>query len=76
MTKTGDNLANVIQYLAEQHGDQLERIGRLGGLVSLPGPVLLVLPKAAGAPLAFRCSWCSIRLYCTFSPCIFSRVRD
>lgn len=26
MTKTGDNLANVIQYLAEQHGDQLERI--------------------------------------------------
>lgn len=26
LTKTGDNLANVIQYLAEQYGDQLERI--------------------------------------------------
>lgn len=26
LTKTGDNLANVIQYLAEQHGDQLEHI--------------------------------------------------
>jgi predicted ATPase len=26
MTKSGDNLANVIQYLAEQHGTQLERI--------------------------------------------------
>jgi predicted ATPase len=26
LTKTGDNLANVIQYLAEQHPDQLERI--------------------------------------------------
>lgn len=26
MTNTRDNLANVIQYLAEQHGDQLERI--------------------------------------------------
>lgn len=26
MTRTGDNLANVIQYLAEQHGDRLERI--------------------------------------------------
>jgi len=26
LTKTGDNLANVIQYLAEQHGDRLERI--------------------------------------------------
>ncbi|HNP51811.1 MAG TPA: AAA family ATPase, partial [Nitrosomonas nitrosa] len=26
LTKTGDNLANVIQYLAEQHGDQLEQI--------------------------------------------------
>ncbi len=26
LTKAGDNLANVIQYLAEQHGDRLERI--------------------------------------------------
>ncbi|MCC5871778.1 MAG: AAA family ATPase [Gammaproteobacteria bacterium] len=26
LTKDGDNLANVIQYLAEQHPDQLERI--------------------------------------------------
>ena len=26
LTKTGDNLANVIQYLAEQHEDQLDRI--------------------------------------------------
>jgi predicted ATPase len=26
LTKTGDNLANVVQYLAEQHGDRLERI--------------------------------------------------
>ena len=26
MSKTGDNLANVIQYLAEQHGDRLEQI--------------------------------------------------
>ena len=26
MTKTGDNLANVIQYLAEQHGDRLQQI--------------------------------------------------
>lgn len=26
MTKTGDNLANVIQFLAEQHGDRLQRI--------------------------------------------------
>ncbi len=26
LTKTGDNLANVIQYLAEQHGDRLEHI--------------------------------------------------
>ncbi len=26
LTKTGDNLANVIQYLAEQHSDRLERI--------------------------------------------------
>ena len=26
LSKTGDNLANVIQYLAEQHADQLERI--------------------------------------------------
>lgn len=26
LTKTGDNLANVIQYLAEQHGERLERI--------------------------------------------------
>ena len=26
LSKTGDNLANVIQYLAEQHGDRLERI--------------------------------------------------
>lgn len=26
MTKTGDNLANVIQYLAEQHGDRLEQV--------------------------------------------------
>lgn len=26
LTKTGDNLANVIQYLAEQHGDRLEAI--------------------------------------------------
>jgi predicted ATPase len=26
LTKTGDNLANVIQYLAEQHGDRLEQI--------------------------------------------------
>lgn len=26
LTKTGDNLANVIQYLAEQHPEQLERI--------------------------------------------------
>jgi len=26
LTKTGDNLANVIQYLAERHPDQLERI--------------------------------------------------
>lgn len=26
LTTTGDNLANVIQYLAEQHGDRLERI--------------------------------------------------
>lgn len=29
LTKTGDNLANVIQYLAEQHPDQLERIERV-----------------------------------------------
>ncbi|HSV74413.1 MAG TPA: AAA family ATPase [Chthonomonadales bacterium] len=26
MTKTGDNLANVIQYLAEQHVDRFERV--------------------------------------------------
>jgi predicted ATPase len=26
MSKTGDNLANVVQYLAEQHGARLERI--------------------------------------------------
>ncbi|HAZ60102.1 MAG TPA: ATPase [Gammaproteobacteria bacterium] len=26
MTRTGDNLANVIQYLAEQHGERLEQI--------------------------------------------------
>jgi predicted ATPase len=26
LTRTGDNLANVIQYLAEQHGDRLEKI--------------------------------------------------
>ncbi len=26
LTKTGDNLANVIQFLAEQHGERLERI--------------------------------------------------
>ena len=26
LTKSGDNLANVIQYLAEQHGDRLEQI--------------------------------------------------
>jgi predicted ATPase len=26
LTKSGDNIANVIQYLAEQHSDQLERI--------------------------------------------------
>lgn len=26
LSRTGDNLANVIQYLAEQHGDRLERI--------------------------------------------------
>ncbi len=26
MTKTGDNLANVIQFLAEQHGNRLEQI--------------------------------------------------
>jgi predicted ATPase len=26
LTKTGDNLANVIQYLAEQHGSRLEEI--------------------------------------------------
>jgi len=26
LSKTGDNLANVIQYLAEQHADRLERI--------------------------------------------------
>jgi predicted ATPase len=26
LTKTGDNLANVVQYLAEQHGEQLEQI--------------------------------------------------
>jgi predicted ATPase len=26
LSKTGDNLANVIQYLAEQHGSRLERI--------------------------------------------------
>jgi predicted ATPase len=26
LTKTGDNLANVIQYLAEQHPQQLERV--------------------------------------------------
>ncbi len=26
MTKTGDNLANVIQHLAEQHGNRLEKI--------------------------------------------------
>jgi predicted ATPase len=26
LTRTGDNLANVIQYLAEQHGDRLEQI--------------------------------------------------
>jgi predicted ATPase len=29
LTKTGDNLANVIQYLAEQHPAQLERIERV-----------------------------------------------
>ncbi len=28
LTKTGDNLANVIQYLAEQHSAQLDRIFR------------------------------------------------
>lgn len=26
LSKTGDNLANVIQYLAEQHGDRLEHV--------------------------------------------------
>jgi predicted ATPase len=26
LSKTGDNLANVIQYLAERHGDQLEQV--------------------------------------------------
>ncbi len=26
MSRTGDNLANVIQYLAEQHGDRLEQV--------------------------------------------------
>jgi predicted ATPase len=26
LSKTGDNLANVIQYLAEQHGSQLEQV--------------------------------------------------
>jgi predicted ATPase len=26
LTKTGDNLANVVQYLAERHGDRLEQI--------------------------------------------------
>ncbi len=26
LSRTGDNLANVIQYLAEQHGDRLEQI--------------------------------------------------
>jgi len=26
LTKTGDNLANVIQYLAEQHSERLERV--------------------------------------------------
>jgi predicted ATPase len=31
LSKTGDNLANVLQYLREQHGDRLERIfNRLG----------------------------------------------
>lgn len=29
MTRTGDNLGNVIQYLAEQHGDRLKEIFRV-----------------------------------------------
>jgi len=29
LTKTGDNLANVVQFLAEQHGDRLEEIFRV-----------------------------------------------
>lgn len=57
LSRSGDNLANVIQYLAEQHGDRLERIFDIlrqrvprierGLAETMPGGLLLLQIKAA-----------------------------
>jgi len=58
LTKTGDNLANVVQYLAEQHPDRLEavfralrqRVPRLDRVVADPMPDGRLLLQVKDAP--------------------------
>ena len=60
LTKTGDNLANVIQYLAEQHGSQLEhifavlrqRVPRIESVIPVPMPDGRLLLQIKDAPFS------------------------
>ena len=60
LTKSGDNLANVIQHLAEQHGDRLNRIfeslrQRVPRIDSGPGR------DDAGRPVALADQGCTVQ---------------
>lgn len=60
LTKTGDNIANVIQYLAEQHPDRLEqvytvlrqRVPRIDRVLSEPMPDGRLLLQIKDAPFS------------------------
>lgn len=60
LSKTGDNLANVVQYLSEQHSDRLEaifetlrrRIPRLEKVLSEPMPDGRLLLRLKDAPFS------------------------
>jgi predicted ATPase len=69
LSKSGDNLANVIQYLKEQHPERLEqifsvlrqRIPRLGGSRPIPCPTAGCCCRSRTRPSSSRCRASSAR---------------
>ena len=56
LSKTGDNLANVIQYLSEEHPSRLEGIFGNLRIFCIPA-CFTVWPKNAGRPPTPRRFW-------------------